>query len=63
MREALYSGIRLGAYEPIKVLLGAKDKAHTPLWKKICAGAVSGTYFCRPFPYIIFFRISNGLAF
>ncbi|XP_071176606.1 mitochondrial substrate carrier family protein ucpB-like [Mytilus edulis] len=42
MREALYSGIRLGAYEPIKVLLGAKDKAHTPLWKKICAGAVSG---------------------
>ena len=26
------------------MLLGATDKAHTPLWKKICAGAVSGKY-------------------
>lgn len=42
LREAIYSGIRLGAYEPIKVVLGATDKAHTPLWKKICAGAISG---------------------
>jgi len=32
----------LGAYEPLKVFLGATDPAHTPLWKKICAGATSG---------------------
>ncbi|XP_063721705.1 mitochondrial substrate carrier family protein ucpB-like isoform X2 [Symsagittifera roscoffensis] len=42
MRESSYSTIRLGAYEPIKRLLGATDPAHTPLWKKICAGATSG---------------------
>ncbi|ESP05616.1 hypothetical protein LOTGIDRAFT_208602 [Lottia gigantea] len=43
LRESSYSSIRLGSYEPIKVLLGATDPAHTPLWKKICAGAISGT--------------------
>lgn len=43
MREGSYSAIRLGAYEPIKVSLGATDPAHTPLWKKITAGAISGT--------------------
>lgn len=42
LREGSYSTIRLGAYEPLKRLLGATDTAHTPLWKKICAGAVSG---------------------
>ena len=42
MRELLYGGIRLGAYEPIKELYGATDPAHTPLWKKIAAGATSG---------------------
>ncbi|XP_014669490.1 PREDICTED: mitochondrial substrate carrier family protein ucpB-like [Priapulus caudatus] len=41
IREAIYSGIRLGAYEPLKVALGATDPAHTPLWKKITAGATS----------------------
>lgn len=43
MREGSYSTIRLGAYEPIKFQLGATDIAHTPLWKKIVAGATSGT--------------------
>ena len=43
MREGSYSTIRLGAYEPLKTKLGATDPAHTPLWKKITAGAISGT--------------------
>lgn len=43
MREGSYSTIRLGAYEPLKFKLGATDIAHTPLWKKIVAGAMSGT--------------------
>jgi len=43
MREGSYSTIRLGAYEPIKFQLGATDIARTPLWKKIVAGATSGT--------------------
>lgn len=42
MREASYSTLRLGLYEPLKELFGAKDRAHTPLWKKICSGAISG---------------------
>jgi len=42
LREGSYSTIRLGAYEPLKSKLGATDPAHTPLWKKILAGATSG---------------------
>ncbi|KAI0210399.1 Mitochondrial substrate carrier family protein ucpB [Lamellibrachia satsuma] len=42
LREGSYSTIRLGAYEPFKRLYGATDPAHTPLWKKILAGATSG---------------------
>lgn len=42
MREASYSTLRLGLYEPLKELFGAKDRAHTPLWKKVCSGAISG---------------------
>lgn len=42
MREASYSTIRIGAYEPMKELLGAHNPARTPLWKKIVAGASSG---------------------
>ncbi|KAL5014375.1 hypothetical protein ScPMuIL_008645 [Solemya velum] len=44
VRDGTYSAIRLGAYEPVKRFLGATDKAHTPLWKKICAGAISGAF-------------------
>ena len=42
LREASYSTIRIGAYEPMKELLGAHNPARTPLWKKIVAGASSG---------------------
>ncbi|XP_067943891.1 mitochondrial substrate carrier family protein ucpB-like [Watersipora subatra] len=42
LREGSYSTIRLGAYEPLKSKLGATDPSHTPLWKKITAGATSG---------------------
>ncbi|XP_052781457.1 mitochondrial substrate carrier family protein ucpB-like [Mya arenaria] len=42
MREGSYSTIRLGAYEPLKRMFGATDPAHTPLWKKVCSGAISG---------------------
>ena len=47
MREGSYSTIRLGAYEPLKWQLGATDPAHTPLWKKIVAGATSGWFQSR----------------
>lgn len=42
LREAVYSSIRLGCYEPIKRQLGATDPARTPLWIKIGSGAISG---------------------
>ena len=42
LREASYSTIRLGAYEPFKELLGAHNPANTPIWKKIVAAASSG---------------------
>lgn len=42
MREASYSTLRLGLYEPLKELFGARDPAHTPLWKKVCSGAIAG---------------------
>lgn len=41
MREASYSTLRLGLYEPLKELFGAKDRAHNPLWKKVCAAAIA----------------------
>lgn len=45
LRESSYSTLRIGAYEPLKRLFGATDPAHTPLWKKICAGAISGNIY------------------
>lgn len=41
MREGIYSTIRLGAYEPVKGLIGASEK-HAPFWKKLIAGATTG---------------------
>lgn len=38
MREASYSTLRLGLYEPIKRNLGAEDA----IWTKFVAGALSG---------------------
>ncbi|OQR81608.1 solute carrier family 25, member 30-like [Thraustotheca clavata] len=43
-RDGFYSGIRLGAYEPMKELLGATDPHHTPLYLKILAGAITGAF-------------------
>lgn len=42
MREASYSTLRLGLYEPLKEWFGATDPAHSPLWKKVCSGAIAG---------------------
>lgn len=42
MREGSYSTLRLGLYEPFKVMLGETDSRHTPLWKKFAAAAASG---------------------
>ncbi|ETV91611.1 hypothetical protein H310_13861 [Aphanomyces invadans] len=44
MRDGFYSGIRLGAYEPVKELLGATDPSSTPLYMKITAGAITGSF-------------------
>lgn len=43
LREATYSTIRLGFYEPFKELLGAQDRKNTPFWKKFTAGLLSGS--------------------
>ncbi len=42
IREGIYSTMRLGLYEPFKEIFGAKDRARTPLYKKILSGAMSG---------------------
>eukprot|EP00004_Rigifila_ramosa_P016336 TRINITY_DN3869_c0_g1_i1.p1 TRINITY_DN3869_c0_g1~~TRINITY_DN3869_c0_g1_i1.p1 ORF type:complete len:301 (-),score=49.99 TRINITY_DN3869_c0_g1_i1:29-931(-) len=47
LREGSYSTIRMGLYEPVKsALVGGNTEVRGldfPLWKKICAGAVSGS--------------------
>ena len=61
LREATYSTIRIGAYEPIKVLFGATDRHHTPLAKKLGAGATSGipirVYFIKISESLVYFGI------
>ena len=42
LRESIYSSIRLGLYEPFKVMLGGTDPSHTSLWIKFLAGSMSG---------------------
>lgn len=42
-REATYSTLRLGLYEPFKNLLGAHDNKTAPLYKKFLAGLLSGS--------------------
>lgn len=42
MREASYSTLRLGLYEPIKRQMGATDPKNTPIWKKFLSGALAG---------------------
>merc|ERR1740130_1891673 len=41
LREASYTSLRLGLYEPMKVLFGAKD-ASAPFYKKFLAGSAAG---------------------
>ncbi|KAL4460985.1 hypothetical protein ABPG74_016457 [Tetrahymena malaccensis] len=43
LREATYSTLRLGLYEPFKEMLGATDPKNTPVWKKFMAGLLSGS--------------------
>ena len=42
MREASYSTLRIGLYEPIKRKLCASDNGNSPQWKKFAAGAIAG---------------------
>lgn len=42
LRESVYSSIRLGLYEPFKIMLGGTDPTNTPLYIKFCAGSMSG---------------------
>lgn len=42
IREGVYSTIRIGAYEPVKGIMGA-GAPDAPLWRKVCAGAVTGS--------------------
>ncbi|KAG7352716.1 mitochondrial carrier protein [Nitzschia inconspicua] len=41
LREASYTSLRLGLYEPTKVLFGANDK-NAPFYKKFAAGSAAG---------------------
>ncbi|MGK3738450.1 MAG: hypothetical protein ACI8RD_003981, partial [Bacillariaceae sp.] len=41
LREASYTSLRLGLYEPIKVLMGANDPS-APFYKKFLAGSAAG---------------------
>ena len=42
LREASYTSLRLGLYEPIKVLFGANDPATATFAKKFLAGSAAG---------------------
>lgn len=42
LREASYTSLRLGLYEPIKVAFGAADPATTTFFKKFAAGSAAG---------------------
>eukprot|EP00026_Physarum_polycephalum_P011256 Phypoly_transcript_11463.p1 GENE.Phypoly_transcript_11463~~Phypoly_transcript_11463.p1 ORF type:complete len:306 (+),score=41.80 Phypoly_transcript_11463:49-966(+) len=44
LREATYSTLRMGGYDVMKTYLNATDPKHTPLWKKLLAGATSGAF-------------------
>jgi hypothetical protein len=42
LREASYTSLRLGLYEPVKVAFGANDPATTTFTKKFAAGSAAG---------------------
>lgn len=41
-REASYSSLRLGLYEPIKRMIGSGPGQQNAMWKKFAAGGLSG---------------------
>jgi hypothetical protein len=41
LREASYTSLRLGLYEPVKVIMGA-DQPGSPFYKKFAAGSAAG---------------------
>lgn len=42
LREASYTSLRLGLYEPVKVAFGANDPQTTTFLKKFAAGSAAG---------------------
>ena len=42
IREASYSTMRIGLYEPIKRAMGADDYQNVTNWKKYASGAIAG---------------------
>ena len=55
MREASYSTIRMGGYEPVKRLIHKGNDQGLPLYKKVVAGATSGllgAFFTTPFDLV-----------
>uniref|UniRef100_A0A0K2TKN4 Mitochondrial uncoupling protein 4like [Acyrthosiphon pisum] n=1 Tax=Lepeophtheirus salmonis TaxID=72036 RepID=A0A0K2TKN4_LEPSM len=42
LRHAIYTGIRMSAYEEVRSNLQKKDKNGFPLWKKVIAGMTAG---------------------
>lgn len=51
MREACYTSLRMGLYEPVKILIGA-DKPDAGFFHKLSAGGLAGSiasFFGNPF--------------
>jgi Mitochondrial carrier protein len=42
LREASYTSLRLGLYEPVKIAFGAHDPASSTFMKKFLAGSAAG---------------------
>ena len=42
LREAVYSSLKFGMYEPIKRMMGETDPRTTPMWKKFASGGLAG---------------------
>ena len=42
LREASFSSLRLGMYEPIKRMMGADDPSNTKVWVRYASGGLSG---------------------
>eukprot|EP01112_Ceratiomyxa_fruticulosa_P016696 TRINITY_DN5086_c0_g1_i1.p1 TRINITY_DN5086_c0_g1~~TRINITY_DN5086_c0_g1_i1.p1 ORF type:complete len:317 (-),score=30.70 TRINITY_DN5086_c0_g1_i1:67-1017(-) len=42
LREAVYASIRMGLYEPLKILFGETQQQQLPLYLKMACGAIAG---------------------